>query len=200
VRQLVSIHRLDDILHEAVEDGIAELDAHHVGRHLQYFATDLIRLCARVETDTRRIADNYRVKLRFALPSTTLAAETPDDIGEQISYCMRGGAPCCFARVDDLPASEIAARFDNDDATVQPWLDHASAFQRARLSERGGAPAKTQAPRRPAHSSCAAERTSGTVKPKPGMTHRTQSAKSIRAAHRLTTSAESLAFNHPLCT
>ncbi|TCK32637.1 hypothetical protein B0G84_8461 [Paraburkholderia sp. BL8N3] len=73
-----------------------------------------------------------------------------------------------LAGVDALPASEIATRFDTDEATVQPSLDHAGAFQRARLLECGGAPTDTRAPRRPADSSCAAERTRGTVKPKRG--------------------------------
>jgi hypothetical protein len=44
-----------------------------------------------------------------------------------------------LARVDDLPAREVAARFDTDQATVQPWLDGACAVLRARLSARRGA-------------------------------------------------------------
>jgi len=48
-----------------------------------------------------------------------------------------------LAGVDALPASEIAARFDTDEATVQPSVDHAGAFQRARLLECGGAPTDT---------------------------------------------------------
>jgi len=95
VKQLVSFHRLDDIPHGAVEDKTAALDAHHVERHSQYFATDLVRLCARgegYEAHSRQLSR----ELRFALPSTTLAAETPDDIDEQIRYYMRGGAPYCL--------------------------------------------------------------------------------------------------------
>lgn len=56
---------LDDIPHEAVKDGIAELDEHRFKRYLRYFATDLVRLCARDEKDVRRMGGKYRVKLRF---------------------------------------------------------------------------------------------------------------------------------------
>jgi hypothetical protein len=42
---------LDDTPREAVRDGIPELDAHHFKRHLRYFATELVRLCARNEKD-----------------------------------------------------------------------------------------------------------------------------------------------------
>jgi DNA-directed RNA polymerase specialized sigma24 family protein/ribosome-associated translation inhibitor RaiA len=75
VKQFVSFRGLDDVPHSDIEDKIGELASHHLKRYLQHFATELIRLRARVERDVQRTGNAYRVKLRLALPTTTLAVE-----------------------------------------------------------------------------------------------------------------------------
>ncbi|TCK32824.1 two-component sensor histidine kinase [Paraburkholderia sp. BL8N3] len=75
MKQHVSIYVLDDMQHAGTEVGVGTLTVHHLKRYLRSFATELVELFARIETEAHRTGDACRVKLRLALPATMLAVD-----------------------------------------------------------------------------------------------------------------------------
>ncbi len=87
MKQLVSYRGIESSAQTGIETTVGELATHHLKRYLRHFASGPVVLRVRVEKDAPHADHAYRVKLRLALPTVTLAAE--EEEGETIAGALK---------------------------------------------------------------------------------------------------------------